>query len=91
MTRSCTYRGCERAGVGRTAETASNWLCQPHLDEFERRAAAVRVGEEAAMPRLLGFIVRAGGGAEKMTERMRPSIETASRAVSALLEGGEDE
>ena len=84
MSKSCTYVGCENVGVGRTAETASNWLCEEHLAEFERRAAAVRNDEDKAMPRLCGFIVRAGGGAQAMTKRMAPAIAVGARAIAAL-------
>lgn len=92
MDRQCTYVGCVKSGVGRSAETASNWLCDDHLAEFRRRTEAAQAGEDNATQRLLGFIVRAGGGAAAMTERMKPSVEAGARAVEALrsvVGGGE--
>ena len=84
MDRQCTYVGCAKSGVGRSSKTASNWLCDDHLAEFRRRSEAAQAGEDNATQRLLGFIVRAGGGAAAMTERMKPSIEAGARAVEAL-------
>jgi hypothetical protein len=64
--------------VGRDSPTARHWLCDEHLAEFQ---AAFESGDAK---KIIGVTIRAGGGAEAMTERMQPSIDVAAKLLSAL-------
>lgn len=81
----CTYQGCEMEGVGKAAETASHWLCDEHLKALTTaRDEFYSTGDQSAMKRMMGHTIRAMGGAKAATERMKPAIDVAAKAIGAL-------
>lgn len=81
----CTYEDCDKRGVGRVCETASHWLCEDHLLALKSASDTyAKSGDREDMKRMLGHTIRAMGGAKAATEKMRPSIETASKLFSVL-------
>lgn len=81
----CTYKDCEREGVGKADETASHWLCVGHLEALtSARDEFYLAGTRSAMKRMLGHTILAMGGAQAATERMKPAIEVGAKAIGAL-------
>ena len=81
----CTYKDCEKEGVGKAADTASHWLCDEHLTALtSARDEFYSTGDQSAMKRMMGHTIRAMGGAEKATERMKPAIEAGAKMIGAL-------
>jgi hypothetical protein len=95
MSERCTYTEkdvrCEAHGVGRASQTASHWLCEMHLSLMNDFATTyAKSGKPEDMKRMIGFTIRAAGGAKAMTERMAPSIEAGARLISALVNHPKD-
>lgn len=89
MSEQCTYAEkdirCTDAGVGRTGPKASHWLCQKHLQNLNRALSDyASSGDAADGRRVVGMIVRAGGGAKAMADNMAPSINAGVAAILAL-------
>ncbi len=89
MSGQCTYteKGvrCTEPGEGQTGPTASHWLCEHHLEELI--GAIDNYGYRGGidnLKRMIGMTVRAGGGAQAMTDKMQPSIEAGARVIEAL-------
>lgn len=81
----CTYKDCEKEGVGKAAETATHWLCDEHLKALTTaRDQFYSTGDKDAMKRMMGHAVRAMGGAKAATERMKPTAEAGAKLIGAL-------
>lgn len=88
MSQECDFDACDQpvcdAEKGITG--AGFRFCQEHRDEFRRYV----IGGDVR--KMLGFWVRAEGGADRLAKKMAPHVAIgASRIVSYLKRGTEEE
>lgn len=55
----CTYKDCEREGVGKAADTATHWLCKEHLEALtSNRDEFFKTGDKDAMKRMVAHAIK---------------------------------